>query len=86
MEKIFGSNWRTTAWAVLSGVISFVATYPDILEPMPDYWEGLVKKIMAFLIAGGLIKLGMASADVVKSKEIKQELEEKIKEVKYEKF
>lgn len=86
MEKVFGSSWRTTAWAVFSGVVSFIATYPDILEPMPDYWEGLIKKIMAFLIAGGLIKLGMSSADAAKFKEVSQEIKKDIKEIKYEKF
>lgn len=86
IEKLLGSNWRTTVWATVSGVAGFIATYPELLAPMPDYWEDFVKKVFAFLVAGGLIKLGLSSADVRKSKESMIEVKKEIEEIKHEKF
>lgn len=86
LEKILGSNWRTSAWAIVGGVAAFVATYPELLAPIPDYWEDLIKKAIAFLIAGGIIKFGTSSADVQRSKEATRELRNEIEQIKYDKF
>lgn len=86
IEKLLGSNWRTSMWAIISGVAGFVAAYPELLSPMPDYWEDLMKKALAFLVAGGVIKLGLASSDKVKSQEVSKGIKEEMEKIKYEKF
>ncbi|MEY4571731.1 MAG: hypothetical protein RLZ10_942 [Bacteroidota bacterium] len=88
MTKIFGQNWRTTFWGIFSAIASFIATYPDLLSPLPDYWEHLVKQIIAFSIAGGFVKWGLSGRDHKVSEDKAKELEQKIEDIqhKYEKF
>lgn len=80
MTKIFGESWRTTFWGIFSGLIAFIAFSPDILTPLPDYWEHLIKQFVAFAIAGGLVKMGLSSRDRVASEKAVQQINEKIEQ------
>lgn len=78
MTKIFGKNWRTSFWSLVSGICAFLAFYPGALEPLPDYWENLARQAVAFAMGAGLFKMGLSSRDRVVSEKDKKELTEKI--------
>lgn len=87
MEKLFGKSWRTAFWGLICGLISFVAFYPDMLKPLPDYWEGVIRQFVAFSMGAGLFKLGLSSRDNKVSEASSAELKKEIETVKkYEKF
>jgi hypothetical protein len=88
LEKIFGPNWRTSFYGLVAGVVAFLATYPEALDPLPDYWERLTKQVIAFSIGAGLFQLGRSSRDNKVSEAITAKLEKKIEEInqKSEKF
>jgi len=79
LEKTMGKNWRTSMWGIVSGLAAFIAFYPGVLEPLPDYWEGLIEKVAAFIMAGGLIKLGFSAPDLKESKEVSSDIKQEIK-------
>lgn len=78
IEKLLGENWRTSFWATMSGVATFIAMNLDVLTPLPDYWEDLIKRIISFLVLAGWIKLGVSSADIHKSKQVSTEIKSQI--------
>jgi hypothetical protein len=86
LEKLLGPSWRTTLAGLVSGICAFISFYPESIEPLPDYWESLVRQILAFLIGAGLIQMGRKSRDAAESENSVKVLEEKIEKVKYEKF
>lgn len=78
IEKLLGENWRTSFWAIMSGIGTFIAMNLDVLTPLPDYWEDLIKRIISFLVMAGLIKLGISSADINKSKQVSTDIKSQI--------
>ena len=86
MEKLLGSSWRTSLAGLLSGICSFLAFYPDILDPLPDYWENTIRQLLAFLIGIGMIQIGRNSRDLKESEKTAKSLEKEIEKIKYEKF
>lgn len=90
LEKLFGTNWRTSISGIIAGLCAFLAFYPEALEPLPDYWEKLAKQIIAFAISAGLIQLGRSSRDNVNSnrtvEKLQAEIESKADKVEIEKI
>lgn len=86
LEKLLGPSWRTTLAGLVSGICAFISFYPESLDPLPDYWENLVRQLLAFLIGAGLIQMGRKSRDLKDSENSFKALEDKIEKVKYEKF
>lgn len=83
LEKILGKNWRTSLCGIILGIVSFLAFYPDALEPLPDYWEKLVKSVIAFIIGGGLVKFGFSVGDIKVTKEVVDDLKQKSSHEKF---
>lgn len=88
MTKIFGTNWRTAFWGLVSAICSFLLFYDQALDPLPDYWENLTRALVAFLGSAGTFKMGLASRDHVVSDKNTDKINKKIENVKrdYEKF
>ena len=86
MENLLGSSWRTSLAGLVSGICSFLAFYPEILDPLPEYWENTIRQLLAFLIGVGMIQIGRNSRDVKESEKTTKSLEKEIEKIKYEKF
>lgn len=84
IEKLLGPSWRTSLAGLISGICAFLAFYPDLLSPLPDYWENALRQLLAFLIAMGVIELGVKSRDEKKSEETLKMLTQKIEKIKDE--
>lgn len=63
LEKMFGPNWQTALYGFLGGVGAFFSANIELLDPLPDYWEGFFKQLLAFLMAAGIFQLGRTARD-----------------------
>lgn len=58
MKTLFGANWRTSTWGIVTLVATAIAFKPDLIAFLPDSVEGIVSGIaglIAFLSGGAFV-------------------------------
>lgn len=66
MSKLFGANWQTSLWGLITLVASAVALNPGLVAFLPDSFEGYVKGIAGLIafISGGAFALKVKDKNV----------------------
>ena len=64
LTRVFGPNYRTTLIGLMTGICYIVSKHPEALSGLSQNTQELIKSTVTFLIATGLINLGVFAKDV----------------------
>ena len=62
IEKIFGANWSTTLWGIVTGLALLFAGSPELLNDLlPAAWTLKVVAVSKIIVALSVSALGLAA-------------------------
>jgi hypothetical protein len=83
LKKLLGENWRSSSCGIIAAICTFIIGYPQALEPLPEYWENLIKNLAVFIMGAGFVQWGRSTRDHVVSENKAQEFAKKIEEIEH---